>query len=206
MDSTRKDLIKKVLIVEWVLVIYNIAEAIASILFGNKADSIALVGFGLDSVIEVSAASMLIWRLSHKGDDEEAEKKEKKALFFIGITFFCLAAYIAHESVFKLIRQEKPEATLIGILITLLSVTIMPTLGLMKKKIAKQIGSRALEADAMETIICSYLSATLLIGLGLNALLGWWWADPVAGLVMVYFIIKEGKEAFSGEECCNKCH
>lgn len=200
-------LIKKALIAEWFLIIYNILEALASVGVGIIAKSIALVGFGLDSVIEVSAALILVWRLSHRGTEEEESAKEKKALKFIGYTFFLLAIYVLYESGGKLIRHEHPEATIIGIIIAALSLLIMPGLGLLKLNIAKQLGSRALRADAMETIICSYLSFTLLIGLGLNALFGWWWADPVAGLVMIYFLIKEGREAISGEECCGKkCH
>ncbi len=205
--NTRPYLIKKALILEWLLVSYNILEAILAVLFGCLAGSIALVGFGFDGVIEVSAASMLIWRLSHKGTEAEGNKKEKLALRFIGLTFFLLAIYVVIESAGKLIQQERPEVSLAGIVIAVLSLLIMPTVGLMKKKIAKQLGSKALEADAMETLICAYLSFALLLGLGLNALFGWWWADPVAALAMVYFIVKEGWEAFSGEDCCsnNKC-
>jgi len=188
-------LVKKALRLEWFLVSYNVIEAVVSISFGILAMSIALVGFGLDSVIEVSAAGILIWRLSHHGTEEEESKKEKIALFFVGGTFFALALYVLYESGMKLIYQEKPEASLVGIVIAVLSLIIMPTLGLMKKRIAKQIGSKALEADAMETLICAYLSFTLLLGLGLNALYGWWWADPMAALAMVYFIVKEGWEA-----------
>lgn len=202
--SEKEALVKKALIINCCLIVYNIIEAIVSILSGMHADSIALVGFGLDSTIEVSSAVILVWRLTHKGTEEEGAEKDKKALFLIGISFFMLAAFVVYQSAGKLIRQEMPDASIVGIIIAALSLAIMPTLGLMKKKIAKQIGSRALEADAMETLICSYLSFALLLGLGLNALLGWWWADPVAGLVMVYFLIKEGKEAISGEECCAK--
>lgn len=202
MTNEKKALVKQALILEWVLIAYNVIEGIVSVLFGIFAGSVALVGFGLDSFIEVSAAGILVWRLSHRGTAEEETEKEKKALFFIGITFFALAAYVLYESGGKLIRQEAPEASMVGIVIAVLSLIIMPTLGLAKRKIAHQIGSRALEADAMETLICAYLSFALLLGLGLNVLFGWWWADPVAALVMVCFIIKEGREAIRGEHCC----
>lgn len=203
MDADKKDkLIRKALLAEWTLIFYNTLEAIAAIGFGLAAESIALVGFGLDSIIEISAASVLIWRLSHKGTEEEESEKEKKALFFIGVTFFLLAAYILYESGGKLIRQERPEVSYIGIVIASLSLLIMPALGILKRNIARQLGSRALEADAMETLVCSYLSFTLLFGLGMNALFGWWWADPAAALCMVYFLIKEGREAVSGEDAC----
>jgi len=200
----KKSLIKKALIINCFLIVYNIIEAVVSVFFGMRAESIALVGFGLDSMIEVSSAVILVWRLSHSGTEEEGHEKDRKALFLIGISFFLLAAYVVYQSTNKLIKHEMPDSSIPGIIIAGLSLAIMPVLGLMKKKIARQIGSRALEADAMETLICSYLSFALLFGLGLNAWLGWWWADPVAGLVMVYFLIKEGREAIQGENCCSQ--
>ncbi len=207
MPDEKTALIKKALLINWILIVYNVIEAVASVAFGMRAESIALVGFGLDSVIEVSSAAILVWRLSHKGTLEEEGKKEKKALFLVGVTFFLLAAYVGYESIMKLWQGEKPQASLAGVIIATLSILIMPSLGLVKRKIARQIGSKALEADAMETIICSYLSGVLLVGLALNWLFGLWWADPAAGLVMIYFLVKEGREAISGEDCCgNKCH
>lgn len=195
-------LIRKALILEWFLIAYNVLEAIASVIFGYLAGSIALVGFGLDSVIEVSAAGILIWRLSHHGTLDEENEKERKALYFVGITFFLLAAYILYESGSKLIHHEMPEKTMAGIIIAALSLLIMPVLGLKKRRLAIKMVSRALEADAVETLICAYLSFTLLLGLTLNALFGWWWADPIAALAMVYFIVKEGWEAVHGARCC----
>lgn len=187
--------VKKALKIEWFLIAYNVLEAAMSIGFGAAAGSVALVGFGLDSVIEAAAAGILIWRLSIHSSAEEEEAGEKKALLFVGITFFMLAAYIGYESVVKLMGREAPHESAAGIVIAILSILIMPALGLAKKKIAKQIGSKALEADAMETIICAWLSVILLAGLALNYFFGLWWADPVAGLVMVLFILKEGWEA-----------
>jgi len=201
-DKNRPALIRKALVLEWSLISYNVLEAAAALVFGVWANSIALVGFGLDSIIEVFSAAILIWRLSHKGSSEEEERKEKKALFIVGITFFLLAAYVGYESIMKLMYQDKPDTSLPGIVLAVLSVIIMPVLGFAKMKIARQIGSRALKADSMETIICAYLSVVLLVGLVLNGLFGWWWADPVAGLVMIYFLVKEGREAMSGESCC----
>jgi len=187
-------LVQKALRLEWFLIVYNIFEAAASLAFGILAGSIALVGFGLDSVIEVSSAFVLVWRLSAPIDSEEVEKRERKALFFVGVTFLLLACYVGFESISKLINQEAPKESIAGIVIAILSLLIMPLLGLAKRKIARQIGSRALEADAMETMICAYLSVILLAGLCLNLFFGWWWADPVAGLFMVSFILKEGFE------------
>jgi divalent metal cation (Fe/Co/Zn/Cd) transporter len=201
-QNKRQHLIKKALTLEWILISYNILEGVFSILFGVFAGSVVLVGFGLDSFIEVSAAGIIVWRLSHRGTEEEETEKEKKALFFIGITFFLLAAYILYEAGGKLIRQEQTDSSTVGIVIATLSLIIMPILGLAKRKIARQIGSRALESDSTETLICAYLSFTLLLGLSLNALFGWWWADPVAALAMVYFIVKEGREAVRGARCC----
>jgi cation diffusion facilitator family transporter len=187
--------VKKALKIEWFLIVYNSLEAVASIGFGVAAGSVALVGFGLDSVIEAAAAGILIWRLSIHSSTEEEEAGEKKALLFVGITFFMLAAYVGYESVVKLMAHEAPRESVPGIVIAVLSILIMPAFGLAKKKIARQIGSKALEADAMETIICAWLSVILLVGLALNYFFGLWWADPVAGLVMVVFIVKEGWEA-----------
>lgn len=194
----KHDLIKKALRLEYVLIGYNIIEAVISVGAGIMAGSIALVGFGLDSVIEVTSAATLVWRLkSHKhADDAHESRVEKRALKVVGFTFFALAVYISVESVKTLWRHEAPSESMVGIIVASLSLLIMPYLGIMKKRIAIKINSPALEADAMETIICSVLSAILLAGLGLNALFGWWWADPVAGLVMVVFIVKEGWEAF----------
>ncbi len=193
---------KKALRLEWFLIVYNTLEAVASIFFGVLAGSVALVGFGLDSMIEVACAGILIWRLTCHSNAEDEETREKKALFFVGITFFLLAVYIGYESISKLLRHETPQESIAGIIIALLSVIIMPSLGLAKRKIAWQINSRALEADAMETILCAYLSGILLTGLSLNLLFGWWWADPVAGLGMIYFIVKEGLEAVEESRRC----
>ena len=142
---------------------------------------------------------VLIWRLRKHGfsDEEEEEAAEKKAILFVGITFFLLALYVTYESGRKLLFQEHPEESLIGIILAIVSLIVMPFLARYKKKIALEINSRALRADALETLACSYLSFTLLLGLGANALFGWWWADPVAALAMVFFLIKEGWEAIT---------
>ena len=186
---------RKALRLEYTLISYNVLEAVIAIAAGWQAGSVALVSFGLDSVIEVLAAGILVWRLRDSGSLEEESAKEKKALFLVGLTFFLLAAYVAFEAGSALLRQEAPESSRIGIALAVASLVVMPLLGLSKRKVALQMGSRALEADAWETLICAYLSFTLLIGLSLNALLGWWWMDPLAALVMVWFIVKEGWEA-----------
>ena len=193
----RKTPYKKALLSEYFTVGWNVLEGVIAITVGIIAGSIALVGFGLDSYIEVASGLILIWRLRKHGfsDEEEEEAAEKKAVFFVGATFFLLALYVIYESGKKLLFQERPEESLIGIILAFVSLIVMPLLALYKKQIAAEINSRALRADALETLACSYLSLTLLLGLGANALFGWWWADPMAALAMVYFLVKEGWEA-----------
>ena len=188
---------QKGLMAEYFTVGWNVLEGLIAITAGVIAGSIALVGFGLDSYVEVASGSVLIWRLRKHGfaEEEEEEAAEKKAILFVGITFFLLAVYVIFESGKKLYFQEHAEESLIGIVLAVVSLIVMPLLALYKKKIAVQINSRALRADALETLACSYLSFTLLLGLGANALFGWWWADPIAALAMVYFLISEGMEA-----------
>jgi divalent metal cation (Fe/Co/Zn/Cd) transporter len=188
---------KKALLAEYFTVGWNVVEGIVAIAAGVLAGSIALVGFGLDSYIEVASGLVLIWRLRKHGFSDEAEEEaaEKKAILFVGATFFALAAYVLYESGKKLYFHEHPEESLVGIILAIVSLVVMPVLAFYKKKIAVEINSRALRADALETLACSYLSLTLLLGLGANVLFGWWWADPIAALAMVYFLLKEGMEA-----------
>lgn len=192
----------------WLLVftiLYNVVEGIVSVWFGNEAESIALFGFGLDSFIEVSAAGLMLWRLVQEWRDADPERLEvtgKTVHRYVGGTFLALAAYIGYESVHKLWTQELPSPTLIGIVIAALSAIIMPCLAWGKLKAANAIGSAALRAEAKETVACSGLSYILLVGLALNALFGWWWADPVAGLGMIPWLVKEGLEGLKGESCC----
>lgn len=197
MGIEKTKLIRKALILEWITVIWNVFEGVVAISAGVWAASIALVGFGLDSFIEVTAAGTLIWRLRKHGSQnpDEESKDEKKALRVVGITFFVLAAYVLGESIHVLWIKEEPRQSFIGIFLAGLSSLVMPILALMKRKVARLLNSKALEADATETFVCSLLSITLLVGLGLNAFFGWWWADPIAGLIMVIFILKEGWEA-----------
>ena len=195
---------EKALIAEYFTVGWNVIEGIVAIAAGIVATSIALIGFGLDSYVEVASGIVLIWRLRKHGfGDEEEEAAEKRAIFFVGLTFLALALYVTFESGKKLLFREHPDESLIGIILATVSLIVMPLLAWYKKKIAAEINSRALRADALETLACSYLSLTLVVGLGANALFGWWWADPLAALAMVYFLVKEGWEAVSegrGEE------
>ena len=171
-------------------------EAAVAITSGITAGSLALVSFGLDSVIEVVAASALTWRLTRQlRGDAAAEQAERSALRIVGITFFALAAYIIWEAGLVLWRRATPQERPIGIGLALLSLAIMPMLAVAKRRVAARIHSRALAADAMETLICAYLSAVLLAGLGLYKLFGWWWVDSVAALAMLPLIVTEGWEA-----------
>lgn len=192
---------------EYLTIGWNSLEAVASIVAGLFAGSIALVGFGLDSLIEVLSGAALLWRL-HMDAPEQRERAEQIALKLVGISFLLLAAYVAFDSLKSLLKHEAPEMSYTGIVIAALSLAVMPLLARAKRRVAAKISSRALEADSRQTDICMYLSAILLAGLTLNALFGWWWADPVAALVMIPIIVKEGVEALRGESCCDdgSCH
>lgn len=187
---------------EYLTIGWNSLEAIAAIGAGIIAGSIALIGFGFDSIIEVSSGAVLLWRLV------SGEHRERLALKLVGISFLALAAYVTFDAGKSLILREPPDESFIGIAIAALSMVVMPLLARAKRKVAASLDSRAMLADSRQTDICAYLSAILLAGLGLNALFGWWWADPVAALVMIPIIAKEGVEALRGETCCNdkKCH
>lgn len=194
----RENLRRQALRLEYFTIAWNVAEAVVAIVAGWLAGSIALVGFGLDSIIESISGVTLLWRLRQQGELEA--EAESRALRIVGLTFFLLAAYVTYEAVGDLWRRAEPGESLVGIVLAAVSLVVMPLLGHRKRRVARQLGSRALAADAMETYLCSYLSFTLLLGLGLNAWLGWWWADPVAALVMVGFMIREGLEALRPEE------
>lgn len=196
-------LYKKGLRLEYFTVGYNIAEAVVSIVFGTIAGSIALIGFGLDSIVESLSGFVLIWRLRQHGKISEAEEKkvEKKAMKFVALTFFLLGAYVLFQSLKKLIRSEAPDSSLPGIIIAIVSLIIMPILTWQKFITGKQIESSALIADSKETLACAFLSLALLIGLGSNYLFGFWRADPIVGLIIVVFLLREGIEGWkeSGE-------
>lgn len=190
---------------EYVTVVYNSIEGVIAIIAGAVAGSIALVGFGFDSFIECISGLALLWRLYGDADESKRERFEQRALRIVGISFMLLAAYVAYDAITSLLRREAPDESMTGIALAAVSLVIMPLLVRAKRHVARAIGSAALAADAAQTQICTYLSAILLGGLLLNAMLGWWWADPVAALVMLPIIIKEGLEALRGEHC-EDCH
>lgn len=195
-DIPQNKLYKKGLHLEYFTVGYNIVEAVLSILFGSLAKSIALVGFGLDSIVESLSGMILIWRLRQHGkiSEEEEERIEKGAHKFVAMTFFILGLYVLFQSVKKLIFKEIPNPSLPGIIIAAVSLIVMPILSYQKYKTGKQIQSEALIADSKETLACSFLSLALLLGLGLNYLFGFWQADAFAGIIIVFFLMREGLE------------
>jgi len=187
---------------QYLTIAWNSAECLISIGAGLVAGSIALIGFGFDSAIEVASSLAALWRLARDEDDAARERAERRTLRFIGICFTALAVYVAVDAIKALVNREAPAASAVGIAIAALSLVVMPVLVHFKRRVAAQLNSGALEAETRQTALCAFLSAILLAGLGLNAWLGWWWADPVAGLAMVPLIAKEGIEAFRGETCC----
>ncbi|NOR54225.1 MAG: hypothetical protein GQ536_09085 [Candidatus Aminicenantes bacterium] len=189
---------RKGLFLEYFTVGYNIIEAFVSIVFGSIANSIALIGFGLDSVVESLSGFVLIWRLRQNGKIPEAEEEriEKKATRIVALTFFVLGFYVLFQSLKKLIGKEIADPSLPGIIIAIVSMLIMPVLTWQKYRTGKQIRSRALIADSKETLACAFLSVALLLGLGSNYLFGFWQADPIAGLIIVIFLFREGLEGW----------
>jgi divalent metal cation (Fe/Co/Zn/Cd) transporter len=188
--------------VEYVTLGWNVSEAAVAITAGVVAGSISLVSFGADSVIECLSGLVLLWRLqSHETD----ERRERVALRLVGVCFLILAAYVSVDAASSLIRRELPDASFVGIALSVVSLIVMPLLARAKRRVAARLDSAALAADSRQTNLCAYLSAILLVGLGLNAAFGWWWADPAAALIMVPIIIREGMQALRGETCVD-CH
>jgi divalent metal cation (Fe/Co/Zn/Cd) transporter len=203
--STRAAAVHRGLSLEYFTVAWNLLEALVALVSGTAAGSIALVGFGLDSLIEVSSGGILLWRLHSDHDEQRRESAERRALQLVGISFLALATYVAGDSVATLVNREAPERSLVGIVLAIASLITMPLLARGKRKVALAIESPALQADSRQTDICAYLSAILLLGLLLNAAFGWWWADPVAGLIMAPLIVYEGIQALRGKTCCDGC-
>ena len=195
-------LYRKALLYEYFTVGYNILEATASILAGRIANSIALVGFGLDSLVESLSGLVLIWRLKKHGrmTEEEEERIERRASRFVGATFFVLAAYVLFESVRKIVLKDIPDTSVAGIIIAVLSLIVMPVLASKKLALGRRLGLRSLVADSKETFVCTVLSFALLFGLVMRSALNFWLADPIVGLIIVGYLIKEGYELIFEEE------
>jgi divalent metal cation (Fe/Co/Zn/Cd) transporter len=190
---------------EWFTIGYNSLEAVIALVTGLLAGSVALVGFGFDSVLEVTSGAALLWRLHADANAASRARAEALALRIVGWCFLALAAYVAWDAVSRLVTREAPQKSLAGIVLAAVSLIVMPLLARAKRRVAGRIQSAALTADAKQTELCTYLSAILLAGLGLNLVAGWWWADPLAGLVMVPVIAREGLEAVRGRTCCAAC-
>lgn len=188
---------------EYFTLVWNTLEGVVAVIAGAWAGSISLVGFGFDSFIEVSSGAALLWRMSAEADPHRRERIEKAALKIVGACFLVLAAYVTYGGASDLIGRRSPERSLPGIVLACVSLIAMPLLSRAKRKVARGLGSAAMNADARQTEFCTYLSAILLGGLLLNATLGLWWADPMAALVMVPIIVKEGIDALRGDPCCD---
>jgi len=184
--------------------VYNSLEGVLSIGAGLLAGSIALVGFGTDSLIELTAGAAALWRLSADLNQGRRERVEQQTLRLIGLCFLALAGYVSLEAIQALVDRTAPEQSALGIGVAAASLLVMPFLARAKRAVALQLGSGALAAEAKQTLICTYLSAILLVGLAVNALWGWWWADPVAGLSMVPLIVWEGLEGVRGRSACGR--
>ena len=193
----RARLHRRALWLETFTIAWNVIEAIVAVGAGVASGSVALVGFGVDSAIEVTSAVGLFWRLRKAGPEADALEEsdaERKALYTVAATFFALAAYIVYESFSSLLGDKEPDSSTVGVVLAVLSLGIMPILAWAKQRTGKEMGSRALQADAMETWVCSYLSLALLLGVGFHAAFGWAWADPLAALAMLPVILYEGWE------------
>lgn len=196
-DSRRATLHRRIRLIVGITIGYNVIEAVIAIMAGALASSAALIGFGLDSTIEVLSAAAVAWQFTRR----DPERWEKPTLRVIAVAFFALAIYVTATSVTALVTAERPEHSTIGIVLTAISVAIMPFLSLAERRAGREIGSATAVADSKQTLICTYLSAAVLIGLVANSLLGWWWADAVAGLVIAAFAVREGLEAWKGDAC-----
>jgi divalent metal cation (Fe/Co/Zn/Cd) transporter len=183
----------------WATIAWNTVEAVVAIVAGAAASSIALVGFGLDSTVEVLSASVIVWQMT----SDVPEEREAQALRLIALSFFALAGYVAVQAVFDLVSGSEPEASTVGIAMAAVSLVVMPTLAELKRRNGRRLASNSVVADSRQTMLCTYLSAVLLIGLLLNATVSWWWADPLAALVIAGLAVNEGREAWQGERCCD---
>ena len=190
---------------EYFTIAWNSLEGLVAVTAGVVAGSISLVGFGIDSFIEVTSGATLLWRMAVDADAERRERNERLSLKIVGLCFIALAIYITYESGSDLIQRKAPEHSIPGIILACVSLVVMPLLSRAKKRVGEELGSAAMHADAKQTDFCVYLSVILLSGLILNAAVGWWWADPVSAVIMVPIIVKEGCNGIKGQACCDSC-
>jgi divalent metal cation (Fe/Co/Zn/Cd) transporter len=197
-DARRLLLNRRVRMLVAATIAYNVIEGAIAITAGTVAGSTALVGFGLDSMIEVSSAAVIAWQFSAV----DPEDRERTALRVIAFSFLALAAFVTVESARSLINRHEADTSTVGILLAAVSLLVMPFLSYAQRRTGRELGSASAVADSKQTLLCTYLSAVLLVGLSLNAVFGWWWADPIAGLVIAAVALKEGREAWRGDACC----
>jgi divalent metal cation (Fe/Co/Zn/Cd) transporter len=190
---------------EYFTIAWNTIEGLVAVVARVFAGSISLVGFGIDSFIEVTSGVALLWRMSVDADVHRRERNERLALRIVGICFVALAVYIGYESITGLVHKKVPESSLAGIILAVVALVVMPLLSRAKRRVGNELGSAAMKADAKQATFCTYLSAILLAGLLLNAAFGIWWADPVAALIMVPIIAKEGYDGIQGKACDSCC-
>ena len=198
LDDRRRILTRRIRLLVAATITSNVVDAVIALAAGTVASSIALVGFGLDSVIEVSSAAAVAWQFS--GSDPA--RRERTALRVIAFSFFALAAYVTVEALRSLLGAGEADRSTVGIVLVAISVAIMPFLSWAQRRAGRELGSASAVADSKQTLLCTYLSAAVLVGLVLNAALGWWWADPVAGLVLAVLAVREGRNAWRGDVCC----
>jgi divalent metal cation (Fe/Co/Zn/Cd) transporter len=197
-QARRAVLARRVRLLVAATISYNLIEAVVAVTAGTIASSTALVGFGLDSIVEVTSAVAVAWQFS----TADHERRERAALRVIAVSFFALASYVGAESVRALLGGERAEHSTIGLGLAAASLVIMPVLSAAQRRAGRELGSRSAVADSKQTLLCTYLSAVLLVGLAVNSLFGWWWADPVAALMIAAVAVREGREAWRGEHCC----
>lgn len=197
-DSRKIALQRRVRMLVAATITYNVVEAVIALAAGTVASSTALIGFGLDSVIEVASAAAVAWQFSGR----DPEKRERTALKVIAVSFFALAAYVTVESGLSLLQGERASHSTVGIVLAAVSLLVMPGLSYAQRRAGRELGSASAVADSKQTLLCTYLSAVLLVGLVVNSLFGWWWADPLAALVIAVVAVREGREAWRGHHCC----
>jgi len=196
--ARRAQLTRRIRLLVAATIAYNLVEAAVALTEGARVSSAALVGFGLDSLIEVSSAAAIAWQFAAK----DPETRERTALRIVAFSFFALAIYVAVDSVLALVGLQEPRHSPIGIGLAAISLVIMPVLSLAQRRAGRELGSLSAVADSKQTLLCTYLSAVLLAGLLLNAFAGWWWADPIAALVIAGVAAREGRQAWRGDTCC----
>ncbi|WP_061297142.1 cation transporter [Herbidospora cretacea] len=196
--TRRATLQRRIRLLVTATIAYNVVEAVVAIGAGTVASSAALIGFGLDSVVEVASATAVAWQFSVA----DHERRERRALRVIAVSFFALAAYVAFDAVRALLGEGEAAHSTVGLILAGVSLVVMPALSYTQRRAAREIGSASALADSKQTLLCTYLSAVLLAGLALNSLFGWTWADPIAALVIAAVAVREGREAWRGDTCC----